>query len=154
MSLPREGRLAGIDYGTVRVGISISDPRQSLSSPLENYTRRDKTADAARFRRLAEEERIVGWVVGLPVYASGDESAKSREARAYGEWLAEVTGLPVAYYDERYTSYEAEQWLGMAKMTSKQRKARRDMLAAQILLANYLESPRDECDVAPGALEG
>ncbi|OYV83422.1 MAG: Holliday junction resolvase RuvX, partial [Planctomycetia bacterium 21-64-5] len=86
------------------------------------------------------QERIVGFVVGLPVHLSGRESEKSREARQFGEWLAETTGLPVAYFDERFTTAEADQFLGAAELTKKQRAARRDKLAAQIMLAAFLES--------------
>ena len=149
-ALPMTGRLAGIDYGTVRIGVAITDPDQRLASPLENYTRRGAAADADWFQRLATSERIVGFVVGLPVFASGDESQKSREAREFGKWLAELTGLPVRYFDERYTSAHAEALLIEAEFTSKQRKQRLDKLAAQILLAAYLESSRSGTE--PGAL--
>lgn len=115
-----------------------------MASPLDNYTRRSPAADAKYFRDIAAAERIVGWVVGLPVYASGDESAKSLEARQFGKWLGEVTGLPVTWFDERYTTALAEAALAEGGLTSKQRKARRDKLAAQFLLAAYLEaSPED-----------
>ncbi len=134
------GRIAGIDFGTVRIGIAVTDARQTLASPCENYTRRGESADAKHFRNFVAEERITRFVVGLPVHLSGDESAKSREARAFGAWLAQVTGVPVEYYDERFTSSEAEQFLAGAELTKKQRKARRDKLAAQIMLAAYLES--------------
>lgn len=137
-SLP--GRLAGIDYGTVRIGIAITDPAQSIASPYENYTRRDRQQDARRFQRLVEEEQIKRFIVGLPVHLSGDESQKSREARAFGEWLTEVTGLPVEFYDERFSSSQAEQFLIEADLTSKRRKRRLDMLAAQIMLSGYLDS--------------
>jgi putative Holliday junction resolvase len=149
-ALPRSGRLAGIDYGTVRIGVAITDPEQRLASPLENYTRRSPAIDAAWFKQLATQERIVGFVVGLPVFGSGDESPKSREARQFGQWLGELTGLPVRYFDERYTSAHAEALLIDADYTRKQRKQRLDKLAAQILLAAYLESSRG--DEAPGAL--
>lgn len=142
--LPAHGRLAGVDYGTVRIGVSICDAERRLASPLENYTRRSAALDARYFRELAAAERIVGWVVGLPVHGSGDESAKSTEARAFGRWLAEQTQLPVVFFDERYTTAQADAALAEAGLTSKQRKARRDKLAAQFLLAAYLEaSPAD-----------
>ncbi len=80
------------------------------------------------------------FVVGLPVHLDGRESAKSREARQFGAWIAEITGKPVEYFDERFTSAEAERFLGAAELTKKRRKARLDMLAAQILLVAYLES--------------
>ena len=101
------GRLAGIDYGTVRIGIALCDSRQTLASPYENYTRKSPTADADYFRRLVRDEGVQALVVGLPVHLSGRESQKSIEARAFGQWLAEVTGLAVEYFDERFTSREA-----------------------------------------------
>lgn len=141
MPFPGQGRLAGIDYGEVRIGVAICDPEQRLASPLENYRRQSPQEDASYFQRLVESEQIVGFVVGLPVHASGDESAKSTEARRFGGWLARVTGCPVRYFDERYSTQAAERVLDAAGLTSKQRKKRRDMLAARIILESFLESP-------------
>jgi putative Holliday junction resolvase len=141
-SFPRLGRLAGIDYGTVRIGVAVTDPDQRLASPLENYTRRGEEADAAWIKQLAVSERLVGFVVGLPVHTSGSESKKSTEARDFGQWIAKQTGLPVQFFDERYTSAHAEALLLDAGLTSKRRKERLDKLAAQIMLAAFLESSR------------
>lgn len=149
-ALPRQGRLAGIDYGTVRVGVAVTDPDQRLASPLEIYSRRNRAADAAWFQKLAAEERLAGFVVGLPVHTTGNESQKSIEAREFGKWLGEITGLPVRLFDERFTTAHAEALLVDAGLTSKRRKERLDKLAAQILLLAYLESSRTES--APGAL--
>ncbi len=148
-SLPKSGRLAAIDYGTVRLGVAITDPDQRLASPLENYTRRGQIADAKWLTQLAQAERIAGFVIGLPVHTSGDESQKSREARQFGQWVAQLTGLPIEFFDERYTSVHAEALLIDADLTRKRRKERLDKLAAQILLAAYLESPRNEHNQKP-----
>ncbi len=148
---PVPGRIAGIDFGTVRIGIAITDPDRTLASPLENYTRQGTEQDARRFRRLVAEEDVVLLVVGLPVHLDGRESQKSIEARQFGAWLAEVTGVPVEFFDERFTSSEAEGFLLEAKMTSKRRKKRMDMVAAQIMLSAYLESHGAGQD--PGALD-
>lgn len=137
---PTAGRLAGVDFGTVRIGVAITDPSQTFASPLANYTRRSPALDAAWFSELANAEQIAGFVVGLPVHASGDESGKSREARVFGEWLAEVTGRPVCFHDERYSSAMAGQLLGEAGLTKKRRKERLDKLAAQLILTAYLEA--------------
>jgi putative Holliday junction resolvase len=134
------GRIAGVDYGAVRIGVAISDPERRLASPLENYARRTPELDARRFKQLAGEEEIVLWVVGLPVHLDGRESQKSREARQFGQWLGDATGVPVAFFDERFTSHEAEELLLAAELTKKRRKKRLDMLAAQIMLSAYLES--------------
>ncbi len=154
LSQPSEipGRVAGIDYGTVRIGIALSDPRRTIASPYENYTRRDPTADAARFRRLAADEGVTLFVVGLPVHLDGSESAKSVEARRFAEWLAETTGVPVELFDERFSSSQAEQLLLDADMPRKARKKRMDKLAAQIVLAAYLDSGQASRG-DPGALD-
>lgn len=140
MSDPFPGRVAGIDYGEVRIGIALCDRRRTLASPHENYTLRGPQADAARFRRLVDEEDVSRFVVGLPVHTDGAEGRKAAEARAFGQWLAETTGLPVEYFDERFTTVQAEEHLLGADLTRKRRKARRDMLAAQIMLAAWLEA--------------
>jgi putative Holliday junction resolvase len=140
------GRLAGIDYGDVRIGVALTDPERRLASPFEIYARRDLAADAAYFRRLASEERIARFIVGLPIHLDGRESPKSTEARQFGQWLAETTGLEVTFFDERFTTTEADHLMADAHLTRKRRKARRDKLAAQIMLTAYLEAgqPRGE----------
>ena len=134
------GRAAAIDYGTVRIGIAVSDRERRIASPYENYVRRGEQADALRMQQLANDEDIKLFVVGLPVHLDGRESQKSAEARRFGQWLAEKTGVPVEFFDERFTSVQAEELLLGADLIRKQRKQRRDKLAAQILLAAWLES--------------
>lgn len=146
-------RIAGIDYGTVRIGIALGDLEVLMASPYENYNRRSEKLDGEYFLTLAKEERLARWVVGLPVHLDGGESQKSVEARAFGKWLGELTNLPVDFYDERYTSSQAEEILQGANLTKKQRKARLDQLAAQIMLTAYLESgAKGQTD--PGGIEG
>ena len=136
------GRIAGIDYGTVRIGVAVSDAGRTLASPLETRARGDESADAEYFRKLVSREEIRLFVVGLPIHLSGEESEKSREARRFGRWLGEVTGVPVEFFDERFSSREADEFLQAGGLTRQRRKKRRDMLAAQVMLAAYLESSR------------
>ena len=133
-------RIAGIDYGTVRIGIATADLEVGIAGAYETYTRRNEKLDANYFLQLATEERLARFVVGLPVHLSGEESQKSHEARQFGSWLTKLTGLPVEYFDERFTSAEAEAILSDAQLTKKKRKARLDQLAAQIMLTAYLEA--------------
>jgi putative Holliday junction resolvase len=130
----------GVDYGAVRVGLAVSDPDRKLAFPLEVRERRDRDADAAFFRALVEREEIGALVVGLPVHLDGRESRESGQARAYGAWLAEVTGLAVTFYDERFTTVQAESALWEAGLTHKRRRQRRDKVAAQMLLQAYLDA--------------
>ena len=136
------GRVAGVDFGTVRIGIAITDPQQKIASPYDLYHRQGKDQDAQYFCDLAISEQIVLWVVGLPIHLSGSESEKSREARAFGAWLEAITGISAIYHDERFTSQFADDLLMEGALSGKQRKQRRDKIAAQIMLTSFLESPR------------
>lgn len=134
------GRVAGIDYGTVRIGVALTDARRTMASPMESYTRRGDQQDAEHFRRLAAENDVRLFVVGLPVHLDGRESRKSVEARHFGQWLAETTGSPVEFFDERFTTTEAQGVLSAAGLRGKRRRQRVDMLAAQVMLSAWLEA--------------
>jgi putative Holliday junction resolvase len=134
------GRLLGVDYGTVRVGLAVSDADRIIASPIATRERAGADADAGYFRDLVAEERIVGLVVGLPVHLNGREGVKAKEARQFGAWLAETTGLPIVFADERFTTVEAESALWNAGLTHRKRKARRDRVAAQIMLQAHLDA--------------
>lgn len=136
---PARGRLIAIDFGTVRIGLAICDPDRILASPLEIYARKDLAADERYFRKLVSEERPVGFVVGLPVHMSGDESEKSRQARQFGAWLEQTTAVPVTYQDERFTTSEADRAMASGGLSRRKANQRRDMLAAQAILARFLE---------------
>ncbi len=151
-ALPQQGRLAGVDYGDVRIGIAISDARQAIASPLVMHQNSGPEANRQFFTKLVQEEDVVGFVVGLPLYGDGGESESSMKARRFGKTLGETTGLPVVFSDERYSSAVAEVALQSAGLTNKARKKRRDMLAAQVILAGYLESQRRQ-NSDPGSLE-
>lgn len=148
---PTVGRLLGIDFGTKRVGIAVSNPDQTLALPVEVLTRGDAVFERRRFLKLAEEHSAKGIVVGLPVHMSGDEGSKARAARGFGEWLRELLNKPVRYWDERYTTAMANEALAASiHLSAKQKTARRDMLAAQILLQSYLDA--DDKTAPPRAL--
>src|SRR5207244_13461015 len=112
----------------------------------------NREEDARHFRKVVDEEAISQIVVGLPVHLDGREGPKAVEARAFGQWLAEATDRPVLFWDERFTTVEAEEHLWSAGLTHKRRKARRDRVAAQILLQSFLDAgcPMQQ---SPGALE-
>jgi len=139
--LAATGRIAGIDYGTVRIGVAITDVEQRWAGPWAVYRRSSAAADAVYFRDLQRIEQVTGFVVGLPIHLSGDESGKSQEARQFGAWIRELTQVPVVFFDERFSTREAEMLLSeRGRMPKKKRQARLDALAAQVLLQAYLES--------------
>ncbi|MCE9534388.1 MAG: Holliday junction resolvase RuvX [Planctomycetes bacterium] len=134
------GRLLGIDYGTVRVGLAISDPDRIIASPLTTYTRQGAEVDAEFLRKLIADERVESLVLGLPVHTNGREGIKAAESRQFGVWLKEVTGLPLIFVDERFTTADAENALWNAGLSHRKRKERRDRVAAQIFLQAYLDA--------------
>jgi putative Holliday junction resolvase len=133
-------RILGVDYGTVRIGLAVTDPERKIAFPLATHTRNGEERDAIFFRQLMEQEEIGAIVVGLPIHLSGREGQKAAKARAFAKWLGDVTGLPVAFADERFTTVEAESALWQAGLTHKKRKTRRDKIAAQMLLQAYLDA--------------
>jgi putative pre-16S rRNA nuclease len=133
-------RILGVDFGTRRIGIAISDPGRTMAFPVEVYEPRGPVPDARYFRELVRENEIERIVVGLPLHTSGRESEIATRARKFGEWLAAATRIPVIFFDERYSSVEAEHALLDAGLTKKKRKARLDKLAAQIMLQSYLDA--------------
>jgi putative Holliday junction resolvase len=144
-------RVLGLDFGTRRVGAAVSDPRRLIATPLEVRERRDSAQDARHYRELVREHEVDRIVIGLPVHTGGREGTSAVLARNFGDWLAGATGLPVVFYDERYTSVDAEDALIAAGVKRQRRKGLRDMLAAQILLQNYLDAgcPATETPATP-----
>lgn len=144
-------RVLGLDYGTRRIGAAVSDPRRSIATPLEVYERRDPARDAAHYRDLVREHEVDRIVVGLPLHTGGGESDLARQARTFGAWLTEQTGVSVAYHDERYSTVDADEVLRSAGFKLRDRKQKRDMLAARILLQAYLDAgcPDGEAPATP-----
>lgn len=142
------GRVASIDYGRRRIGVAICDAERILASPLVVHeTAGDTVADAAFFRKLVADESIVGFVIGLPVHADGSDSRMSVEVERFGHWLGEATGLPFVFHDERYSSREATGLLAGSGLTRGKKKQRFDAVAAQIVLASWMESQRHSTTV-------
>lgn len=133
-------RILAIDFGTRRIGAALSDPRGVIASPLETYERRTPPLDAAHYKKLVEDEGIERIVVGLPVHTAGHEGSLAALAREFGTWLQSTTSRPVSFFDERYTSVEADRLMAGGNLAKKGRKLRRDMLAAQVLLQAFLEA--------------
>ncbi len=147
--VPDEGALFGIDFGTKRIGIAISNPEQTMSMPLENYTLRKPDLDAVWLRQLARGYGVRGLVIGLPVHMSGDEGGKAKQAREFGRWAAEATGLPVTWWDERYSSSVADMRMDQSGVSKNRRKSKRDQLAAQVILQSFIDA--EDRDAPPSS---
>jgi len=145
-------RWMGVDFGDKRIGLALADEETKIATPWQNYARRMPEVDAEFFRSICRGEGITKIVVGLPVQTSGKEGEKAKHARKFAGWIKSVSGLEVYLWDERYTSVEADALLANTKLPKKKKKARRDMLAAQIMLQDFLDAgcPRDS---QPGPLD-
>ncbi|MDB5311894.1 MAG: Holliday junction resolvase RuvX [Gemmataceae bacterium] len=139
-AFPPRGRLLGVDFGTVRIGLAVSDPDRVISSPLQTYTRLNPQLDATTLKRVAAAEGVVGLVIGLPLHTGGEEGKKAAEARAFGAWLGGVTQLPAVFWDERFTTAAAEDALWDAGLSHRKRRDRRDRVAAQLILQAFLDA--------------
>ncbi len=142
-SLPIEGRLLGIDFGTVRIGLATCDPSQQWVTPFDTYNRRNERLDGQFFGSLAKQEQLAGIVLGLPIHCDGKESQKSGEVREFASWLKQLTDLPVAFFDERFSTAEARRLLSSAGLSTAKKKKTVDRLAAHLILTHYLDSRRN-----------
>ncbi|HEY2784965.1 MAG TPA: Holliday junction resolvase RuvX [Fimbriiglobus sp.] len=139
-ALPTQGRLLGVDFGTVRIGLAVCDPDRIVASALDTHVRKSEADDTAYFQSLVRAERLVGFVVGLPISLNGTEGPKAKEAREFGTWLSTATGLPVVFSDERFTTAAADDALRQAKVRADKRTGKRDRIAAQIILQSFLDA--------------
>lgn len=130
----------GVDVGSVRVGIAASDETRLIATPLESLQRRDRRALMSRITAIAAEREATTAVVGLPRMLDGSEGDAARAARAFGDELAADTGLAVEYWDERFTTAEAERSMIAAGIRREARRKRIDAVAAALILQGWLNS--------------
>lgn len=138
------GRILGIDYGTRRVGVAISDPMAMLSTPLSVETVRSMEEAAAVVTRIARERSVEKIVVGMPINMDGTKGAIALETETFIGLLKAVSGLPVATTDERLSTSLVERMLVDADVSRGRRKEVRDKLAAQVILQGYLDAQGGE----------
>ena len=135
-------RVLGIDYGTRRIGLALSDPTGTIASPLPTLKRRaGKRPPLTRLEEIAHEHEVERLVVGLPLDLEGRETEWCAEVREVGDRLASRLGLPVEYMDERMTSVRAERAVRSLGLRKSQRedKGRVDAAAAILILQAWLD---------------
>ena len=143
-------RSLGIDFGTKRIGLAISDPEGRTAVPLTTLERRDNRSALREIAAIARREEVERLVVGEPVGLDGSRGEAAERARRFGERLAELTGLPVEMVNESLTSVEAAERLRAAGVDPRRNPGRLDAVAAQILLQEVLDRRSGE----PSGLEG
>lgn len=137
-------RVLGIDLGTRRIGLAVSDEDGRIAFPAGTLERKSKRADFAALRKLVRARQIGCAVVGLPLHMSGRAGVEAEAARAFATALAEATGIPVDTLDERWTSVAAHRSLRESgrRVVEKHGKGIVDEVAATLLLSTYLERRR------------
>ena len=134
-------RYLGIDYGTKRIGLAISDPDGRMASPLSIVpARSDLQGNARAVMAAAEGYEADEIVVGLPTNMDDTEGPQAKLTREFGRALGRVSGLPVHYWDERLSTFAADALIRPAEMTRMQRRRRRDAVAAQLILQAFLDA--------------
>ncbi len=142
------GRLLSLDIGEKRVGVAVCDETQTLARPLLTVKRASKQEDFARIAALCHEHAIEKVIVGLPRTLRGEEGPQAQRVRRYAAELQQTLNLPVDFWDERFSSVDAEERLAAAS----RKRARSlhpsigaiDAAAAAIILQEYLDARTNE----------
>jgi len=142
-------RVLGIDYGTKRLGLAVSDETGVLASPLPTLHRTEEAEDLRRIASIVAERGVTSIVVGLPINMDGTHGPMCQEVREFSARIANEIGVPVDTFDERLTSMEAERVLIEAGIQRKRRKGIRDGLAAVLILQGFLDRCRHTTSESP-----
>jgi putative pre-16S rRNA nuclease len=136
-------RVLGLDLGTKRIGVAVSDRSGTIASPLAVIERgSSRAADHARIADLVRAEEAERVVVGLPISLSGGDGPAARAARSEVVRLATVVGVPVETHDERLTTVTAERQLAERGVRGPDRRRVVDKVAAAVILQSWLDSRR------------
>lgn len=140
---PGRGRRLGVDVGTVRIGVSVSDPDGILATPVETVRRDRNGGHLRRLAALVGENDVVEVVVGLPRTLADRAGSSAQDAVAVAEELAgRISPVPVRLADERLTTVGAARSLREAGVRAKAQKDKIDQAAAVAILQGWLDSRR------------
>jgi putative Holliday junction resolvase len=132
--------LMALDIGERRIGIAVSDSG-ILATPHSVLHRKTKKEDFARLKQLIIDLKIERLIIGLPYSLSGPQRVgpQARRVKRYGEALAKTITIPCEYFDESYSTVDAEAYL----TATGQKKVPIDAAAATVILQNYLDASRE-----------
>jgi putative Holliday junction resolvase len=138
-ALPPNRAIAGLDLGTVTIGVAVSDLRRQVATPIEVIRREKFTIDAGRLLALLAARGAVGIVLGLPLNMDGSVGPRVQATQAFARNLEKLTALPICYWDERLSTVAAERALLEADTSRKRRKEVIDQVAAGYILQGALD---------------
>lgn len=136
------GRILGIDYGSKRIGLAITDPNRSIASPFRTVEISNLDKLIAELTRIIEEESVKEIVIGLPIGLKGGYTTQKEKTEQFAEIIQDKIGLPVSYFDERLTSVQAKRLLQSEGKKPSREKGLVDETAAAIMLQAFLDSRR------------
>ncbi len=134
-------RFLGLDIGTVRIGLALSDETGLIASPLGTVSAAQPFENiATELADICSENNVTVLVVGLPLSMSGQSrGATARLCKAMGKRLGETLNLKTVFVDERFTTAQADRVLISGNVNRKKRKQTVDKVAAAIMLQNFLD---------------
>ena len=137
--ISEKGRVLGIDYGSKRVGVSVSDPLRIISQGVQTLS--NDTSLIERLCTLVAEYTIVHIVVGMPYSADGGKGSKAMEVEEFIACLKKATTTPIDTWDESNSSVNAARAFidGGMKKKKRQEKSRVDTMAARLMLQEFLD---------------
>jgi putative Holliday junction resolvase len=139
---PTSGRVLGLDVGSRRIGVAVSDPLGITAQGLDTLHRQNKRTDLAALERVIREYRVKEIVVGLPLRMSGAEGTQSDKMMVFAEELRKRFRLPVHLWDERLSSAEANRLLRETNLSIEKRGQAVDRMAAVLILQGWMEGRR------------
>lgn len=140
-------RIMGLDYGSKTVGVAISDELLLTAQGREIIRRKEENKlrkTLARIEELIQEYKVERIVLGLPLNMDQTPSERSQLCLEFKDKIERRTGIPVIMWDERLTTVEADEIMDEAGIKGKERKEYVDMIAAQIILQDYLDNTKDK----------
>ena len=132
-------RILGLDVGSKRIGIAISDPLGITAQGLETLQRQNKRLDFEKLSKLVRDYEVAEIVVGFPLRMSGAEGVQAEKMQRFAGELRERVSLPVHLWDERLTSAEANRLLRETEMSIRRRGQVVDQIAAVLILQSWME---------------
>ena len=136
------GKYLGVDYGDKRTGLAECDISGLIAGGIGTISEGGMRKTAQRVAEEAEKRSCKKIIIGLPKNMDGSEGPRADVIKAFGALLAEITAIPIDYYDERMTTMVAYRFLGETGTYGKKRKETVDTLSAQIILQNYIDRER------------
>ena len=135
--------ILGLDIGDARTGVAISDELGIGAHPLCTIQRKSRKALLAELQELIAVHKVERIVIGLPLQLDGETGAQARKVKRFAEKLEQHVNLPIIFWDESFTTFEATQILQGTKKRRKKRKQVIDQVAAVLILEGYLEELRN-----------